>query len=206
MNYVFIDESGNLGKQDRFFVIVALVVDDCKVLDNIVKNARRNKFKRELGKAKEIKANKSSSKLISYILQKLNIVNIKIFGVVLDKSVIKSDYLLNDKNKLYNFVSGKLMQTLCLNKDSDVEIRLDKSKGKQILRDDFNQYVLRQLRELGHLGKINLNHSYSHSWSGLQIADIVSWSVFQKYEREDSKYFNILKNNPKIEFVWSGNK
>lgn len=61
MRYMFLDESGDLGlKGSNYLVIAALVVKKPKRLDKIIKNMRRNKFKKELKKAQEIRANKSS--------------------------------------------------------------------------------------------------------------------------------------------------
>jgi len=58
---MYIDESGDLGlKGSKYLVLSALMIDNPKELKRIVKNMRRNKFKKELKKAIEIKANKSS--------------------------------------------------------------------------------------------------------------------------------------------------
>ena len=62
--YVFIDESGDLGLGgSKYFVITAIWTDKPEQFDRIVKNARRNKFKKELRKAYEIKANNSNKEL-----------------------------------------------------------------------------------------------------------------------------------------------
>ncbi|MEG3224758.1 MAG: hypothetical protein BME94_04300 [Methanobacteriales archaeon Met13] len=64
MNYLYIDESGDIGlKGSNYLVIVALKLSDFKPLDRIIKNIRRNKFKKELSNSNEIKANKSSTDL-----------------------------------------------------------------------------------------------------------------------------------------------
>ena len=41
-------------------------------------------------------------------------------------------------------------------------------------------------------GKLDFHHSYSHSFSGLQFADFLAWSVFQKEERNNSDYVNLF--------------
>ena len=50
--------------------------------------------------------------------------------------------------------------------------------------------------------KLEVHHSWSHSWSGLQIADFVSWAVFQKFEHGNDSYFKIIEKNININFVW----
>ena len=145
--YVFIDESGDLGmKGSKYLVLAALIVNDFRFLDRIIKNMRRNKFRKELHNAQEIKANSSSEHVIKHMLFKLNEdQKAKIFYIVLEKKKIISEYLKNNKNKLYNFVAGKLAKNITLS-DQIVEIRIDKSKGKQLLQYDFNNYFISNMK------------------------------------------------------------
>ena len=51
--YIYIDESGDLGLSEmssKVLVISALIADDPRKLDRIIKNARRYKFSKELRK------------------------------------------------------------------------------------------------------------------------------------------------------------
>jgi|SRR3989344_8064690 len=204
--YMFIDESGDLGFKEsssKFLVISCLMVEDPRELDRIIKNMRRNKFKKELKKASEIKANKSSEEVISFMLEKLNSVNnVKIFHIVLEKSKVNSKYLMKDKHKLYNFVAGKLAKNIIVD-DINVEIKIDKSKGNLFLQNDFNTYFEKNLKE----GKINvkckIQHSYSHSWSGLQFADIIAWACFQKFEYNNNKFVDLIKSEQEVYQVWN---
>ncbi len=67
---VFIDESGDLGARgSRHLILSCLIVNDDTKLRRIIKNMRRNKFKKELRKAHEIKANNSSEDLRKYMLK-----------------------------------------------------------------------------------------------------------------------------------------
>ena len=198
MKYVYIDESGDLGFKkgsSRYFIIAALIVDHPKPLNRIIKNMRRNKFKKKLRKAQEIKANKSSRKLIEYMLKKLNeIKGVRTVYVVLDKRKVTSDYLKNKKDKLYNYVAGRLAERITLT-DENVEIRIDKSKGKDLLRGDFNAYFSAKLDAVSKSRDrmtVKMEHSYSHCWSGLQFVDVLAWSCFQKYEHRDSSFIDLV--------------
>ena len=128
---MYIDESGDLGMNgSKYLVLSALLVDNPLDLDRIIKNMRRNKFRKQLKKAHEIKANKSSDEIRRYMLDKLNEVkNATIFYIVLEKKKIFSAFLKNNTDKLYNYVAGKLGRYIIL-ENIDVEIRIDKSKGK----------------------------------------------------------------------------
>ena len=195
LKYMYIDESGDLGfskNSSKVLVISALLVEDSKDLDRIIKNMRRNKFSRELRVATEIKANNSSPDLRKHMIHKLNrLPGAANFNITFIKKHLTSEYLLNHKDKLYNFVAGKLAVNINLY-DCDLEIRIDKSKGKQLLRDDFNQYFEQLLRKDSDIGRLNIHHSYSHSFSGLQFADLLAWSVYQKEERDNPEYVNLF--------------
>lgn len=201
--YMYIDESGDLGiGGSKYLVLAALVVDNPFELDRIIKNMGRNKFKKELKKASEIKANKSSRAIIIYMLDKLNgVKNAKIFYIVLEKKKLLSEYLKNNHHKLYNYVAGKLARNFVLN-NVDIEIKIDKSKGKQLLQQDFNNYFEKNLREKCDIIKCKIEHSYSHCFSGLQFADILAWACFQKFEHNDSFYIDLIKIEQEVYHVW----
>ena len=203
MIYIFIDESGDLGLNgSKYLILSALIVNDYRPLDRIIKNMRRHKFRKELRKASEIKANKSSDELRRYVLRKLNEVeNAKVLYIVLEKKKLYSEYLKNNKHKLYNYVAGKLARQIILDNIS-VEVRIDKSKGKQVLREDFNNYFLRALNDGSTIHKASVHHSYSHSWAGLQFADMLAWACFQKFEHNNSEFVDLVELEPEVYYVW----
>ena len=188
--YIYIDESGDMGeKGSRYLIIAAIIVNDYRPLDRIIKNMRRHKFKKELKKATEIKANKSKPEIVIHMLKKLNEIDAQAICAVFEKKKLFNKYPRSDKNKLYNYVAGKLAEYILI--DTDLEIRIDKSKGKQVFRKEFNEYFGKKLIR-NKKQRIKIYHSYSHAWSGLQFADIVAWSCFQKFEHGDEKYINLF--------------
>jgi hypothetical protein len=204
LSYMYIDESGDLGENhgcSKYMVITALLVKNPSFLDRIIKNMRRNKFKKQLKVFNELKGNNLKKEIIIYALKKLShIQNLQIFHIILEKEKIKSSFLLENKHKLYNFVAGKLAKNIIL-EQTDVEVLIDKSKGKQALRDDFDNYFRNCLREKSSIFKINIKHAYSHAWSGLQFADLLAWSAYQKVNNNNSEYIDIIPNQ-EVTFVW----
>jgi hypothetical protein len=200
---MYIDESGDLGKKgSKYLVLAALMIDEPRDLKRIVKNMRRNKFKKQLKKASEIKANKSSSKIVCHMLEKLNSVkNVKVFYIVLEKKKLFSGFLKDNKHKLYNYVAGKLAKNILLG-GVDIDIKIDRSKGKQLLQEDFNKYFERNLREGCDIIKCKIEHSWSHSWEGLQFADVLAWACFQKFEHDNDEYINLLNIEQEVYHVW----
>ncbi|MFZ2456540.1 MAG: DUF3800 domain-containing protein [Candidatus Altiarchaeia archaeon] len=132
------------------------------------------KKKKQLKKACEIKANKSSPDVINHFLNKLNDVpDARIIYIVLEKKKVFSRYLQENKHKLYNYVAGNLARYLEL-EDDHLIVRIDKSKGKQMLQEDFNTYFENNLKQNSNVARIEIHHSYSQSWEGLQFADLLS--------------------------------
>lgn len=196
--YVYIDETGDLGeKGSKYFVITAIWVDSPALLDRLIKNIRRYKFRKELKKVEEIKANKSSKELIEHILKKFSqIDSAHAQSIILDKKEVYSKFLKGDKHKLYNFVCGHLAS---IGIDTrKLIIRIDRAKGKQNLIDDFNKYMNLKFKEVRWNREIEVHHSWSHSWSGLQIADVISWAVFNKFEYSNDYYFRLIENKTNI--------
>jgi len=204
LNYIYIDESGDLGiNGSKYMVIASLLIDNPKKLNRIIKNMRRNKFKKELSKTNEIKGNKSSIEIKIHLLKELNkLRNCQIFCSILNKSYIHNPTLINDKNKLYNCVAGDLANQIKIK--GNAEIRIDKSKGKQVLRDDFDNYFKMKLTQNSeNIGNINIYHSYSHSWAGIQFADMIAWSYFQKFEHRNDLYTNLIEIKCNISEIWN---
>jgi len=199
--FVFIDESGDLGfeKGSKFLVLAALFVQDCDPLDRIMKNARRNKLKRFLHGATEIKANKSSDYVIRHFLEKLNtIAGCKVVFVVLEKKRVRSRFLKENAHKLYNYVAGKLARSITEDADK-LTVRIDRSKGKLLLREEFNAYFRSCLRRNV---ESSIEHSYSHNFNGLQFADLLAWACFQKFEFGNSEFIDLLKLEKDVRYLW----
>ena len=69
MKYIYIDESGDLGDNylgSRYFVVGAIIVDDPKNLNRIIKDAR-NKYRNIIGRDLEVKGNKTNRDVIKKI-------------------------------------------------------------------------------------------------------------------------------------------
>ncbi|QRF76515.1 hypothetical protein Thermo_02040 [Thermoplasmatales archaeon] len=195
LKYLYIDESGDLGfshGSSDVLVISALLVNDQRKLYRIIKNLRRNKYSSELKGARELKANSSSPAIRRSVIEKLNeIDDAKAFHIILVKERLQNRNLKEHKDKLYNYIAGILADGIIID-GYDLEVRIDKSKGKQFLRDDFNQYFEKHIRKDSTIGKLSIYHSSSESFSGIQFADFLAWSVFQKYNWYNCEYINLL--------------
>ena len=68
---IYIDESGDLGKDSKYFIIAAIVEDKAKKFDKIIKKTYRI-YRNTLSKSTEIKGTKTPHKAKEYILKSVN--------------------------------------------------------------------------------------------------------------------------------------
>ena len=190
MNYIYIDESGELANKSDYFVIGAIVVNDSKKLDRLINKVRRLN-KKQLRESTEIKGSKIQNNIIKKILKQLNKIDYKTYVVVLDK---KNKYKINYKdnyNLLYDIVASELAKEIFI--DSKTIIYVDKSKNKEEDIIHFNSMFINNLNNFKKIS-VNISHSNSVNFKGLQVIDLIVWSVFQSVEHENKEFVDIIDN------------
>jgi len=195
IEYIFIDESGDLGKYGTtYFTIVALATHLPRELSKIFKRLRERKFKKKLSQLTEIKANNSTDEIKRWVLARLSLCDCSISAVVIPKSKIREGSF-ERKNKLYNYLCGILFEHISLNTDV-VDITIDRKHGNRVLQEDFNQYIERKILGRNADLVVRIRHLESFASNELQAVDFVAWALNRKFTHGDSAYYDIIK--PKI--------
>ena len=197
MKYIFLDESGELGfknSSSKYFVITLLSCDEGELysLRRIIKKVRQKLIKKKLRKYPEIKGNNSTDKIREEVLSRFVKTNSEIFVIILEKSKVY-EYLKNKKNKLYNYISNLILNECSLD-DNYVSLVVDKSKTNRSLREDFDNYIRKNLNQKNQSCKLIIKHENSQKEACLQVLDFVSWAIFRNYEYNDSHFMDIIKN------------
>lgn len=196
MKYIYIDESGDLGDNylgSRYFVVGAIIVDDPKNLNRIIKDAR-NKYRNIIGRDLEVKGNKTNRDVIKKILGKVNNIDYHVVAIFLDKQNLHNIPGFYNYNVLYDSLASKLAEKITITSPTTVIVDKSKSKHEEIL--NFNERFSSSLDNAnGYL--VNINHVDSFKYKGLQIADLIAWSVFQSLEHDNSEFIDII-NNKKV--------
>lgn len=191
MNYIFIDESGDLGFKDsssNYFILVAIEVSNPKKLDNLVKNTYR-KYKRRIYKSNELKATKTPNDINKDVISKLDKVDYNVFAIVFEKSKIHKFDFQKDKNILFDILASKLANLIDIN-DKTIVI-VDKNKNQSQIK-NFNKSFNNHLKNSEGY-PISFIHANSINYKGLQIADLLSWSIYQKYENKNDEFEKLIK-------------
>lgn len=193
MKYIYIDESGDLGdnyRGSRYFVIGAIIVDNPKYLNRIIKNARNN-YNELIGRDLEIKGNKTNRYVIKKILGKVNNIDYQVLVIFLNKENLHNIPDFYNHNVLYDTLASKLAEKIIITSPTTVIVDKSKSKYDEIF--NFNEKFSTSLNNANDYW-ININHVDSFKYNGLQIADLIVWSVFQCLEHDNSEFIDIINN------------
>lgn len=190
MDYIYIDESGELGKQTNYFVFGAIITNNPKELDNLIKKTRK-KYRKQLGNISEIKGYTTDDYIIKKILKKLNNADCRVVGIILDKKNIYKIPHNPDYNILYDTLASKLAKKI--NIDNSTYVIIDKCKNKQEEINNFNKLFLSNLNNSKN-HSIDIKHANSIHYNGLQMADVIAWSIFQSVERNNDEFIDLIQN------------
>ena len=147
--FFYLDESGcagfDLNKKgtSRYIVLSMVVARMDKPLKNFVKRCKQRKLGKRI---QEVKWSKTNDVLRTDFLGKLAKQPVKIYTIVVNKERVNEN-LQNNKDKLYNYVVGLLMENYESSSTYEFNIEIDRSKNKEFLRADFDGYITRKLRE-----------------------------------------------------------
>ena len=168
----------------------AIIVDNPKNLNRIIKYARNN-YNNILGRDLEIKGNKTNRYVIKKILGKINSIDYQVLAIFLNKKNLHNVPDFYKYNVLYDTLASKLAEKITIT--SPTTVIVDRSKGKHEDMRIFNERFSSSLNNPdGYL--VNIIHANSIKERGLQIADLIAWSVFQSREHENSEFIDLIKN------------
>jgi hypothetical protein len=218
--YIFLDESGkpevfsakgkNLvtsGVASRFLVLATVRTDDQLLLQQQV-----TEFRLSLLKNSELKKIFSPSYSLDsfhahhdYDIVRENFYGfIKMLDVKIDVLVVEKllcyETLKQNPGKLYGVMTGQLLKNICHQSES-TEVIFSRKDSKTKLRQELEVEV--EIIRLEYLQKhptiqsslaLSYFHNPHYSHGGLQIADYIAYAVFQVFERDNRKWYELVKD------------
>ena len=180
---VSIDESGNLGKDARFFVMAAVVTVRSRLLSSAVKKIPK--------KSEESKFYNCTDNQIMEVLRELSTCNMSIVYVVVDKHDYKGRYYGLHGNRLYEAVLSELLtETFAILRKSDVNVLLDRSPFISLIT--LRNLAMNAARSEG-CNIMKCDKMTSHQSPCVQIADFVAGAINRNYEDGDSRFMDIIR-------------
>lgn len=191
------DESGNLGKQGRYFTIACVSGNNLKPLKNVM-NRSIVKVKQKFPAFEsrdEIKASESNPIVKDYILRKIASKEIEIRYIVADLLHVRS-YLLKDENLLYNYLLRFLIVPVSKKRNvTRLVLNLDKRTIKVGSTNSFADYIKIAVNFDNDLDlPIDVNYIESQNSVLIQAADFIANAINAKYEYKKDYYYNLLKH------------
>ena len=160
MKYIYIDESGDLGDKyssSKYFVLAAIVVNNPKDLNRIIKETKR-KYSDIIGRDLEVKGNKTNRNVLKKILGKLDNIDYEVLAIFLDKQHLHKIPNYYNYHELYDTLASKLAEKIKINSPTDVIVDKSKNKHEEILV--FNERFSSCLNNPNNFS-VNINHANS---------------------------------------------
>lgn len=203
------DESGNLGKDGRYFVIACIETSNPKEIHNVMKrqlHIAKRKYSDVKFNGCELKSSKAPAGVKEHIVELICKKDISISYVVLDLENINQS-LLNEKNLLYNYACKLLIDSLIdeeLN-EKKLNIWIDNHTVKVHSKNSFLEYIkLGILYERGIDTNISVQFVNSNATDAyvIQAADFIANAVYVYYERGKERCYNMIKSKLKKVLVY----
>lgn len=200
LHHAYIDEAGNAApsRQSSFFVMSALCIDNPRIIQRIVRKVHRRLDSSE-GKG-ELKAKKTRGKLVMELLEDLAVRDVEIFAVVTDHRL--HGWMHSDPEELYRIVAARLVRKLCAYYPR-IEITLDKRYTNRHQRDLLEVAIRDGLADLSQK-MVLIRQDDSQHVRELQAADFVAWALYQKYERGNDSFYQLIASRIVEEEVFMG--
>ncbi|MBI2411519.1 MAG: DUF3800 domain-containing protein [Candidatus Kerfeldbacteria bacterium] len=201
MQYIFIDESGDIGPNpdtpgtSRNFLIAAVITQNKKPLEKVVRNTHQRLRKKYRMHHHMLHAAKEEHRTRLYFYEQLTLKELCVASICIDK---KSDRKLNANT--YITMTGQLItqiiQQLFFNTQEKIVIVLSRRETHAYL----NEYVIDSLKKIIlHTSEIEIHIKKPQEEKSLQVADMISWALFRKYEYQNYYFYNIIKKKITIE-------
>jgi len=193
---IFIDESGNLGKKGRYFVITMVHLLKKKRIKNFLRNYA---IKKGVG---EVKGDVMEFSDRQSLLQKLSSKDDYFVSyIVLDKKNLANKKLFEDKNILFNYLCKFLFKKTIKNCQEDVTLYFDNRTVKVRSGNSLMDYLRTEAYTTWNFQK-NLNVVYCDSKTNycIQMIDIISNTIYRKYTNGHEHFYNMLNINESIRF------
>lgn len=199
---VFVDESGDLGRKGRFFVIALLHPHNKKRILNIARH-----FNAKLGRD-EIKASRLAFSDKQELLARINqFPDHSVSYIAADKHYINSPHMLRDKNLCFNYLFAHLMRPVIAQSDEDINIILDEHSVKVGSLHSLKDYLrIKACYDWGFRGQVNVVFTDSRNSKLVQMADVIANTVYNRYVYDRMNLYEMLNVAHSIRFphAWFG--
>jgi len=199
MKTLFVDESGDLGTKERYFVMAMLAPQKSKRITNFMK-----KFCAKHG-LPEVKGSQLSVPHKQEIFNKLCSANdYTLSYIVADKHNIDNKKLFEDKNLCYNYLFSFLVKKTIKSSQEDLCILLDNHSTKVKSINSLADYIkIKAYTQWGFRHNLHIRYTDSKDSKVVQATDVVANAVYANYTYETGHFYRMLTISESIKFPYS---
>lgn len=193
---VYIDESGDLGLNNGYFVIAMLTAVNPQRIKNIIKRfcARHN-----LDEAHACCLSFPDRQFLVNKLKEKEDYNVSY--IVADKMMIKNEKLFKSNNLLFNYLFSFLVKDIFIDNSDDVMIYLDNRNQKVASINSLSEYIkIKAYTSWGFTGEIKFQYCDSRDFKSLQMVVLLAHCIYKKYARKKVDLYNSLRIKKSIKF------
>ena len=197
MARVFIDESGNLGRGGRFFVLAAVVF----LTHQASKSASRyvHKMQKRMGskdkplaELKSFKMNFTQRQALLNGLMKRE--DVEFFYLIVEKKKVKLLQKKYPQNLIYNYFTKLLMDEIFAMHEGKIQVILDERSTKIKSANSLRDYLL--IDAYANFGKsydeVVIEQADSRAVNNLQLADLIAGTVYQAYTYKRRHFLDLI--------------
>jgi hypothetical protein len=189
LHFAYIDEAGSvaLSLDNHIIVVAALCTGNPQAIVKVIRKIRKKYL--SPGTSGELKAKKESNQLVEALLTSLARETIEIYTVIIDRKIIQAPP--QDPENIYRWVAARLVAKL-VKQYPAMEITLDRRYTKEHLRYSLERSIREEISDLPQQYLL-IRQEDSVSIKGLQAVDFVAWAMYQKYERGDNHFHQLIE-------------
>jgi len=195
LRYAFMDESGTVGvsSSTHFLAVAITVLQHPREVDKPVRNAFRRASKKFGPHAiSEVKASDLEETDVLRLLSEISQRDITIMATIVDQAAIRIPP--KDKEEIYRQAVAWTVRRL-VEYFPRLNLSIDRRYTNAHLRHLLEKAIRDEIETLPRHNVI-IQQEDSATRTELQAADAVVWAIFQKYEHNDSRFYDIIE--PKI--------
>ena len=199
MHYAFLDESGTVGVPGgtHFLIVAILNAVHPRDVELPVRRALK-KYGPSLSRG-EIKASDFEEKAIARLLEAIAREDVSILTTIVDQSVIIRPP--PEMEEIYRQAVARTVYHL-VERWPRIHICLDRRYTNERKRFALEAEIREAIQDLPQkVVLIRQEDSINHK--ELQAVDAVAWAIFQKYERDNSQFYDIISSKVVLEEVIS---
>lgn len=186
--YAFMDESGTVcvSNGTHFLIVAVLAASSLRDAERPVRHVMK-KYGTSLGSG-EIKAADFDETAILHLLSELAEEEIAVVATVVDQHAIRIPP--KEIEEIYRRAAAWTVRTLA-EQFPRLELSIDKRYTNAHLHRLLEKAIRDEVENLSHQNII-IQQENSVSRKGLQAVDAIAWAIFQKYERGNSRFYDVI--------------